>query len=701
MPDLDRQARPLAQRPLTELKGVGPQLAEKLAELGIVNQQDLAFHLPLRYQNRSKITPIGELQLGTDAVIEGTIINSSVVFGKRRSLLVKLQDKTGIISLRFFHFNASQQQQLSQGTPLRCYGEVRRGSTGWELYHPEYQRLNSQAGKTLRDENHLRPIYPSSEGLQQKTWLKLIQQVLPVMTPETLEDLLPLSWRQAEQLPELAQCLSYLHQPPLSADTEQLSNNTHPYQQRLALEELLAHHLSLLNLRQAIQAQNAPVLKRETEQQPRLLQQFGFQLTSAQQRCSDEIQADLQQAIPMLRLLQGDVGSGKTAVAALAVNSALANGYQACIVAPTEILAEQHFQAFCQWFSPLGFQVDWLTGRTKGKTREQTLAQLANGESQLIIGTHALFQEDVTFQKLGLIIIDEQHRFGVHQRLNLKEKALSSGLAPHQLVMTATPIPRTLAMSAYADLDISLIDQLPPERQAVETLAVSQSKRQQIIERVRAVCQQGRQVYWVCTLIEESESLQCQAAEDTAELLKAALPELEIALIHGRLKATEKQAVMEPFYQGHCQLLVATTVIEVGVNVPNASLMIIENPERLGLAQLHQLRGRVGRGSEKSYCVLLYGQQLSAQSRERINIMRQSNDGFVIAEKDLELRGPGEVMGTRQTGLMQLKVADLQQHQALMPHIKHCARIIQQQQPQLARPLIARWLGDNHKFALV
>lgn len=560
-------------------------------------------------------------------------------------------------------------------------------------------------------EEYLTPVYPTTEGFTQQGWRKLITQALSLLRPNTLSELLPhqLKGRMAQSAlfnddfiesgPALEQAIHFLHQPPPDVDTEQLLQGKHPLQQRLAFEELIAHHLSLLQLRHLAQQHASPSLPLMPEAKTALLNQLSFKLTQAQSRVVDEISDDLKQSMPMLRLLQGDVGSGKTVVAALTALHALNNGYQVAIMAPTEILSEQHHQAFSGWFTPLGYKVDWLAGKLKGKARENTLAALACGETQLIVGTHALFQDGVEFNKLGLIIIDEQHRFGVHQRLALREKAIALGVVPHQLIMTATPIPRTLAMTAYADLDVSIIDELPPGRTPVETVAIDNQRRQQVIERVRNACQQGRQVYWVCTLIEESESLQCQAAEVLAEELKQALAGIEVDLIHGRMKPSEKAQVMKPFYAGETQLLVATTVIEVGVNVPNASLMIIENPERLGLAQLHQLRGRVGRGSTESYCVLLYNNPLSEQSKTRIQVMRETNDGFVIAEKDLELRGPGEVLGTRQTGLMLFKVAELGRDGHLLPDVKHAAHQLLNHHPDKVQPLIQRWLGDNPQFA--
>lgn len=702
-------ASTLDQISVAKLKGVGPAMVEKLARFDIHSIQDLLFHLPHRYQDRTRITPIGSLRPGIDVVLEGEVKNTNIVFGKRRSLACKIQDGSGSITLRFFHFNASQKQQLSSGSRIRCYGEVRRGSSGLELYHPEYKAIHTD--QPVAVEEHLTPVYPTTEGFTQQGWRKLITQALTLLQPNTLSELLPdnidheitqntlFGSHSITTRPTLEQAIRFLHQPPPDVDTEQLLQGKHPVQQRLAFEELIAHHLSLLQLRHIAQQHTSPALPLIAEAKSALLSQLRFDLTRAQNKVVDEISHDLNQQIPMLRLLQGDVGSGKTVVAAMATLHGLNNGYQVAIMAPTEILSEQHHQAFNEWFEPLGYKVDWLAGKLKGKARERTLLALKSGETQLIVGTHALFQDGVDFHKLGLIIIDEQHRFGVHQRLALREKAIALGVVPHQLIMTATPIPRTLAMTAYADLDVSIIDELPPGRTPVETVAIDNNRRQQVLDRVRNACQEGRQVYWVCTLIEESESLQCQAAEVLAEELSIALEGIKVGLIHGRMKPSEKADVMAPFYTGQTQLLVATTVIEVGVNVPNASLMIIENPERLGLAQLHQLRGRVGRGSTASYCVLLYATPLSEQSKTRLSVMRETNDGFVIAEKDLELRGPGEVLGTRQTGLMLFKVAELQRDGHLLPDVKHTAHQLLNHHPEVVEPLIQRWLGDNPQFA--
>ncbi|MCC5902128.1 MAG: ATP-dependent DNA helicase RecG [Halomonas sp.] len=678
--------------PVTALKGVGEALAVKLARLGIERISDLVFHLPLRYQDRTRLTPIGLLRAGHEAVVEGEVTANDVVKGRRRSLLIRLRDGSGILSLRFFHFSPAQQQQLRPGVTVRAFGEARAGATGLEIYHPEY-RLSG--GSETPVEEYYTPIYPTTEGLHQTRLRALTQQALGILaqTPEALPDVIPDTLRQQFGLPGLHASLQLLHQPPPEADLEQLAHGHHPATRRLALEELLAHQLSLREVRLRIQADGAPELPSGRSLQTRFLAQLPFALTGAQRRVLEEIALDLARPAPMLRLVQGDVGSGKTVVAAMAALSALAGNCQAAMMAPTEILAEQHYRAFKAWFEPLGIEVAWLAGKLKGKARLDTKAAIADGRARMVVGTHALFQADVHFQCLGLAIIDEQHRFGVHQRLALREKGEAGGLTPHQLIMTATPIPRTLAMSAYADLDVSVIDELPPGRTPVKTVVVSDERRPEVVERIRNACSDGRQAYWVCTLIEESEALQCQAAEVTRDELTQALPELAVGLVHGRMKSSEKAEVMTAFKAGELDLLVATTVIEVGVDVPNASLMIIENPERLGLSQLHQLRGRVGRGSTESFCVLLYHPPLSKSSRERLGVMRETTDGFRIAEKDLEIRGPGEVLGTRQTGLAQMKIADLERDADLLERVTALAQALQGD-TDVTAVLVRRWLGE-------
>jgi ATP-dependent DNA helicase RecG len=685
----------IAHLSVRELHGVGPKLANKLADYGVHRAEDLLFHLPLRYQDRTRVTPIAAAREGTDVVVEGEVRAADIVFGRRRSLVARIQDGSGTLTLRFFHFSAAQKSSMQPGTRLRCFGQVRRGSSGLEMYHPEYRQVE---GEDVPVEDALTPIYPTTAGIGQNQWRKLCAQALLQLQREPVSELLPPS----DKYPyELSRALQYLHAPPPDASLDLLREGRHPAQLRLALEELVAHNLSLQRLRKHQQHEGAPALAFAQDTLNTFLSSLAFSPTSAQQRVLYEIASDLAKPIPMMRLVQGDVGSGKTLVAAGAALQAIANGYQVALMAPTEILAEQHWRTFGQWFEPLGITMEWLSGRSKGKKRATALARIASADASLIIGTHALFQYDVAFSRLGLVIVDEQQRFGVHQRLTLTQKTAPELGRAHQLVMTATPIPRTLSMVAYADLDCSVIDELPPGRTAVTTVLIDSNRRPEVVARVAAACNDGRQAYWVCTLIEENDTLQAQAAEATAAELRLSLPQLSIGLIHGRLKPAEKASVMDAFKRGELALLVATTVIEVGVDVPNASLMIVENPERLGLAQLHQLRGRVGRGAQASHCVLLYQTPLSANGKQRLSVLRESSDGFYIAEKDLELRGPGEVLGTRQTGLMEFRIAELPMHNHLLDEVQVLADTIRTSHPELAEPLIQRWTGTNHEFAKV
>ncbi|WP_252177857.1 ATP-dependent DNA helicase RecG [Endozoicomonas sp. 4G] len=692
--------KPLHETPVTALKGVGAALADKLAKIHIHNLQDLLFHLPLRYQDRTRITPIAAIHPEGDYVIQGSVVAADVLMGKRQSLLCRISDGTGSVGLRFYHFSSAQRNHLKPGTEVRCFGQPRRGASGLEIYHPEYRVIKPD--HDLEVEETLTPVYPATEGLTQQRIRSLCEQALGQLNhPDALQEWLPENVRWQYQLGSLVDALEFLHSPPPNVSVELLSEGRHPAQIRLAFEELLAHNLSMQKLRSLIRTVKSYAMPPGQTLTRDFRKQLPFSLTGAQEKVLAEISQDMMEPDPMLRLVQGDVGSGKTVVAALAALQAIENGYQAAVMAPTEILAEQHEKNFKEWLKPLGISVAYLSGKTKGKKRQQVLEDIAQGDAAVVVGTHALFQEEVQFKKLGLAIIDEQHRFGVHQRMALRKKGELNGGQPHQLIMTATPIPRTLAMSAYADLDCSVIDELPPGRTPVNTVVIGDDRRDQVIERLRSACLGGRQAYWVCTLIEESEALQCQAAEVTAEQLREALPELSIGLVHGRMKAAEKLEVMAAFKSGHLHLLVATTVIEVGVDVPNASLMIIENPERLGLAQLHQLRGRVGRGSIASHCLLMYHAPLSQQSRERLQVMRDSSDGFVIAEKDLQLRGPGEVLGTRQTGLAQFKVADLERDAILLDQVRDAAQKVLKEAPQNVEPLVLRWLGHAEKYAHV
>ena len=678
--------------PIASLSGVGLRLQEKLARIGVEKIRDLLFHLPYRYLDRTRLTPIGALRAGHEACIQGQIESTQVRHGRRRALLCRISDGSGALLLRFFYFSRAQQQALQKGAALRCFGQVRAGPNALEIVHPEYRRLKG-ADEAL--EAQLTPVYPATEGLGQARLRALTARALALLKADAagLRELLPGPLLATLQLPALADALVYLHRPPPDAAVAELQAGRHPAQKRLAFEELLAHQLSLLNLRRALRAEPAPALARDNALLARYLDGLPFSLTAAQQNAWATLSADLAKTKPMLRLVQGDVGSGKTVVAALAALQAIGAGFAVALMAPTELLAEQHLASFRRWFGPLNIEALALTGKLKKSAREALKKRLLGATPYIVIGTHALFQAAIRFNRLGLVIIDEQHRFGVRQRLALLEKARAGGQYPHQLIMTATPIPRTLTMTAYADLDHTIIDELPPGRRPVTTSVLSNARRDEIIERIRRARESGRQVYWVCTLIEESESRQCETATATAARLKDRLPGLALALIHGRLKPAEKDRVMQAFKAGEIELLVATTVIEVGLDVPNASLMIIENAERLGLAQLHQLRGRIGRGKIRSDCVLMYQAPLGDLARQRLAIMRASQNGFVIAEKDLALRGPGEVLGAQQSGLPNLRVADLARDVALLPEVRRAATRLLCQHPATAALLIRRWLG--------
>ncbi len=681
--------------PVALLPGVGPVLRLALERVGIVRLQDLWFHLPLRYEDRTRITPIAELRGGESAQVEGTISAVERGFRFKPQLRVALADASqATLTLRFFHFRKAQLDQLAPGTRLRCFGEVRRGSHGFEIVHPQYQRVGADSAV----EDRMTPVYPTTEGLGQKRLATLIAHALERLPDDASLELVPRALREPLGMMSLREALLSVHRPPADADTAAFARGTHEAQRRLAFEELLTHHLGLKRLRAQVREHSAPRLEGDGRLREALLAALPFALTAAQQRVGNEIARDLGAAQPMLRLVQGDVGSGKTIVAALAALAAIECGAQVALMAPTELLAEQHLRSLRGWLAPLGIEPVWLAGKVQGRARRAALDAVAGGAA-LVIGTHALMQHGVAFRNLGLAIIDEQHRFGVHQRLALRDKGRDGDRVPHQLVLTATPIPRTLAMTAYADLDVSIIDELPPGRMPVKTVAISSERRAEVIERIRQACADGRQAYWVCTLIEESEQLEAQAAEVAHMELSAALGELRIGLVHGRMKAAAKQAVMDAFRAGEVSLLVATTVIEVGVDVPNASLMIIENPERLGLAQLHQLRGRVGRGSRESTCLLMYQPPLSALARERLGAMRETNDGFAIAEKDLELRGPGEVLGTRQTGRLEFRIAELSRDGAMLPDVQRVGACMLDRHPDEVERLIARWVGGATRFA--
>jgi ATP-dependent DNA helicase RecG len=679
--------------------GIGEKVAKQLARLDIQTIEDMLFHLPLRYEDRTQIKPLGELKVGERLLIEGTIQSTDIKFSRKRSLVCMFTDGTDTtVMLRFFHFHPSLRETLKPGTCLRCFGEVRQGYHCLELVHPQYECIDSDHSTALLEE-HLTPIYPSTSHLTQSIFHELIAQIFE---EQDIIDYLPDTVRHQFNLLPLIEALQTLHHPSPSISLTALQAGKHPAMRRLAFEELLAHHLSLYALRVRTLHSDAPRLDNAGQLNQRLLAQLPFKLTAAQERVVAEIAADLRATHPMQRLLQGDVGSGKTIVAALSALQAIESGYQVAVMAPTELLSEQHKRTFTQWLKPLEIELTWLTGSLTKKKREQALEKIATGQALLAIGTHALFQKQVEFAKLGLVIVDEQHRFGVHQRLALRQKGNQDGCYPHQLIMTATPIPRTLAMTAYADLEISIIDELPPGRTPVTTVIIPNTRRDEITARIKEVCQnEGRQAYWVCTLIEESDILQFQAAEETAEELRKVLPELQIGLVHGRIKAKEKEAVMEKFKAKRLDLLVATTVIEVGVDVPNASLMIIENAERLGLAQLHQLRGRVGRGALQSYCVLLYQLPLSEIAKSRLATIRDTHDGFAIASRDLDIRGPGEVLGTRQKGVLNLKVADLQRDKGLLSDIVEAGKILFENYPEQSEALVRRWMKKGLHYGEV
>lgn len=690
----------LAELPCEKLMGVGKRMAEKLARLNIASVQDLLFHLPERYQDRTRIIPIRQIQVGEYAVVEGMIETvTSPVVGKTRFLCC-LRDVTGFLTVRFFYFNASQKAKWKIGQRVRCFGEVRFGPKGLEMIHPEFHIV--MPDEIMPVDLYLTPVYPATEGLGQRVLRKWINQALTLLDHGgVLEEILPTSLLKKGTLPTLKESLCFVHRPPQDAPLDLLMKKKHPSQKRLVFEELLAHRLSLLSLKKTFQTQKAIPLKKSQIRLKKFLDNLSFQLTKAQVRLMNTISHDLEQPYPMLRLLQGDVGSGKTVVSAIAAIQVIENQCQVAVMAPTELLVEQHYATFQKWFEPLGVRVVMLSGQMKLSARNQVMDEIKKGEAHIILGTHALFQKDVIFKNVALIIVDEQHRFGVEQRALLRKKGVFQEGCPHQLMMTATPIPRTLAMSVYADLDYSVIDELPPGRLPVQTIVLSNERRDDVIERIRKVSLAGSQIYWVCTLIEESDLLQCEAAENTATALREKLASVSVGLLHGRMKSAEKEAIMTSFKKGDIRVLVATTVIEVGVDVTNASLMIIENAERLGLSQLHQLRGRVGRGAIASFCVLLYQPPLSLLAQKRLSIMRETNDGFTIAEKDLALRGPGEVLGTRQTGEMGLRIADLIRDSELLSDVQQAAFILIQEYPDVIEKLIRRWLGNNAQYGQV
>lgn len=684
-------------QPVTSLAGVGKQIAKHLARLDIYSLRDILFHLPFRYQDRTQILPLSQVKIGNEVVIEGIIQQVQMPARGRTKLLCELTDDTGKLTLRFFHVLTFQLNKLKVGTTLRCYGEIKLGNTGLEIIHPEFKVIEDN--KSIPLDPYLTPTYPATEGLNQYTLRKITSNALQILKRAELSEILPPSFLREVTWPSFKEALLSLHQPSRDTAMQELAESKTLAHKRLIFEELLTHRLSLLQMKQAFKAELAIAFQKENSLINRFLNALPFTLTSAQQRVVNEIEQDLQKATPMLRLVQGDVGSGKTVVAACAMLKAVQEGYQAALMAPTELLAEQHYRNFTRWFESLGIKIVFLSGSVKGSARQAALQAIASGEAQIILGTHALFEQQVEFSNLALIVVDEQHRFGVQQRALFRRKGEKGYYHPHQLIMTATPIPRTLAMSIYADLDSSVIDELPPGRTPITTSVFPDSRREEIIERIKLACEQGKQAYWVCALIEESEVVDCEAATTKYEYLSQRLPKLKIGLIHGRMKAQEKEDAMRAFQQGETHLLVATTVIEVGVDVPNASLMIIENAERLGLSQLHQLRGRVGRGSVASHCVLLY-HHLSRLAKERLSVMRETTDGFKIAQCDLELRGPGEVLGTKQTGELSFRIADLLRDKDLLNLVQKVADMLIDS-PQAIAILMQRWLGEKQSYIKV
>ena len=672
------------------ISGVSGAVQGKLDKLGLHTAHDLLLHLPLRYQDETRLYPIADVPLGQAVLVEGEIAESNVQYRPRRTLVCRVEDGSGAMTLRFLNFYPSQIKQLAPGKRVRLFGEVRHGFFGMEMVHPQYRMVGAEEPVA----EALTPVYPTTAGLSQSALRKLI---LASLSSCDLSDTLPDDVLQALDLPSFAASIAYLHQPPPDAPLELLAERTHPAWRRLKFDELLAQQLSMSLHYRRRRAQSAASMPARHGLPQALLESLPFPLTRAQARVVAELAKDLAEPHPMQRLLQGDVGSGKTVVAALAALQAIENGFQAAIMAPTEILAEQHFLKLSGWLAPLGLNVVWLAASLPKKEKQAALAAVASGEAQLAVGTHALFQEQVAFRNLGLAVIDEQHRFGVHQRLALRQK----GAQPHQLMMSATPIPRTLSMSYYADLDVSAIDELPPGRTPVVTKLVSDSRRDEVVARVREACLAGRQAYWVCPLIEESEKLQLQTALDTYQTLTATFSDLRVGLVHGRLHARDKAATMAAFKAGEIQLLVATTVIEVGVDVPNASLMVIEHAERFGLSQLHQLRGRVGRGAAQSACILLYQTPLSETARTRLKIIYENSDGFEIARQDLLLRGPGEFLGARQSGVPLLRIADIEQDRDLLEAAHRAAEKIIAEQPEVAERHLQRWLAGAEQYLKV
>ena len=680
---------PSISDPIISIKGLGKKPSYRLNQLGIHTLEHLVFHLPTRYQDKTSITPLSDAGIHDEILIEATVDRIEVIPSRQRQLLCYLSDNQNHrILLRFFHFNQYQKQALIRGETMQCFGEIKIGRKGLEMHHPEYRIITQNQSHLL--EPTLTPIYPLCSGISQNKMKQWVNYSLEVLKISQLDDYFEKITQQS--MPSLKSSLMLLHHPEKDEDLSKIESFKHISQQRLIIEELATHQLSLLKTKKARKGKKTNAFILNNSLSDKLLNSLDFNLTNAQSRCIKEINDDLASSEPMLRLLQGDVGSGKTIVAVFALIQAVEKNFQAAIMAPTEILARQHLQNFTQYLESLNIQIAYLSGSQNTQERREQISLIESGKAKVVIGTHALFQDSVNFKDLSLVIIDEQHKFGVHQRLSLTKKANNT---PHQLVMTATPIPRSLTMSAYADLDTSIIDELPPGRQAVETIALSNLRRDELISKIRKISNEGRQIYWVCTLIEESEALRAESAEKTFKYLKDHLKDLTVVMIHGRLTKAEKESIMKDFENGRINLLVATTVIEVGVNVPNASLMIVENAERLGLAQLHQLRGRVGRGSEKSICILMYQSPLSDYAKERLDILRQSNDGFMIAQKDLELRGPGEILGTQQTGIASMKIANIVRDAYLLKEAGYYSSKMLEASLESQIALINRWIDEE------
>ena len=676
---------------LIDLKGVGPALVSKLHKLKVHNQYDLLFLLPIRYEDKTSLHKISDLVAGEKALIQGFVVLTTIVYRGRRMLISQLSDDTGIITLRFFHFSKQQARRLAKNTVVRCFGQTRKTASGLEMIHPEYQIINPENPVPL--EAGLTPIYPTTEGLQQGRLRKFVRAALDQQI-DTIEELLPASMVKELGLVPLTESLREIHQP---SQKNIVNGHESLARKRLIIEELLANQLALKRLKRHTKKEPATMLSNRLLKES-LIKNLPFKLTKSQARVVEEIEMDLKQNRPMMRLLQGDVGSGKTIVAALAMLIAVGSKQQAALMAPTELLAEQHFNNVVSWFEPLGISVALLKSKLPAKDRRTVFAGVANGTIDIIVGTHALFQPSVVYKNLALVVVDEQHRFGVEQRLSLMKKSSARNTVPHQLIMTATPIPRTLAMTAYGDLDASIITELPKGRGNIKTIVVPEEKRSQVVDKISKECALGRQSYWVCPLIEESEELNFQAAESTYVFLQEQLKRLSVGLVHGKLSSVKKTKAMENFVNGNTNILVATTVIEVGVDVANSSVMVIENAERLGLTQLHQLRGRIGRGRHESVCILLYKQPLSSVAKERLAAIRATNDGFLIAEKDLQLRGPGELLGTRQKGLIGLRIADIMRDAYLLPAINKLAVNIEQNHPDVIDKIVRRWVGDQLEY---